>query len=132
MNTDLIQKCTADTFAGVMTFGEIVTHMLEEGVEWYSANLIFGMTTYYAADGYHFQVKWPEFGRGTIANAFDETRVMDAIRASQKREILYPEFLRQAAAAGVVYYTVHLQGRQALYFGRHGHFHREPFPQAKS
>jgi hypothetical protein len=29
----------------------------------------------------------------------------------------------------VVYYTVHLKGRKAIYFGRHGDFYIEPFPQ---
>ena len=32
------------------------------------------------------------------------------------------------AAAGVVYYTVHLQGGKAVYFGRHGDSFTEPFP----
>jgi uncharacterized protein YbcV (DUF1398 family) len=52
-----------------------------------------------------------------------------AIRASQRGESTYREFLRRISAAGVVYYTVHMQGRKAIYFGRHGDFYIEPFPK---
>lgn len=112
-----------------MTFGETIAHVMEEGVEWYSANLLFCVTTHYAADGTHFQEKWPEIEPLAIADAFHEEGVVAAIRASQCREIAYPEFLRRIGEAGVVYYTVHLKGRKAIYFGRHGDFYIEPFPQ---
>lgn len=106
--------------------------MIDDGVEWYSANLLFGVTTCYAADGSHHQTKWSEWTSPVIGDTFDAGQVEAAIRASQKGEIKYPNFLQQIAAAGTVYYTVHMKGQKAIYFGRHGDFHIEPFPKAKS
>ena len=109
-----------------MTFGETIGHMIEAEVEWYSANLIFGMTTHYFADLSHHQAKWTDYTQREIAQTFSEEGVVAAIRAIQKREITYREFLQRIADAGVVYYTVHLLGRKAIYFGRHGDFYIEP------
>jgi len=130
MNPSVLTHCSTSAFAGTMTFAETIGHLLQENVEWYSANLIFGVKTHYAADGPHHQVQMPSWITPPIAQTFDAGQLIAAIRAIQKREIIYPEFLRRIAAAGVVYYTVHLQGRKAIYFGRHGDFYIEPFPPA--
>lgn len=131
MNSALFEKCLTGAFAGTMTFGETIGHLTDEGVEWYSANLLFGVSTHYASDGSHHQAKWPNWTVPPIADAFDADQVVAALRAIQKQEIIYPEFLRRIAAAGTVYYTVHLKGRKAIYFGRHGDFYIEPFPPQK-
>lgn len=131
MNKELLEKCNSDAFSGTMTFGETIGHMNTDGVEWYLANLIMGDKTHYATDGSHITVEDPEGFHLAIAEKFDADGVVAAIRAIQKQEIKYPEFMRRIAAAGVTYYTVHLQGRKAIYFGRHGDFYIEPFPQQK-
>lgn len=130
MNTQILEHCVAGSLAGTMSFPENVRLLLEEGVEWYSANLVFGMTTHYAADLSHHQIRWTDFETPAIAERFDADAVLAAIRASQAGQIKYREFLRRIAQAGTVYYTVHLQGRRAGYFGRHGEFHIENFPAA--
>lgn len=129
MTPKLLDECTAGTFAGRAAFPEIVGKMTADGVEWYSANLIMGMTTHYGADLNHHQTRWPEWERPEIGERFSGEKVVAAIRASQRGESVYREFLRRIAEAGVVYYTVHLTGRKAVYFGRHGESHAEPFPQ---
>jgi len=130
MNAEILNQCASGSFDGTMLFPEIVAALTREGVEWYSANLLFRITTYYAADGTHHQVPWPPAALPPVADAFEDGQVAAAIRASQRHEVRYPEFLRHIAAAGAVYYTVHMKGKKALYFGRHGDFHIEPFPQA--
>lgn len=130
MNPTTLQQTLDGAFAGTTTFGQTIGIMLDEHVEWYSANLLFGVSTHYSADGSHHQAPWPEWTVPPIADQFDVEQVVAAIRAIQARAIDYPEFLRRIAAAGVVYYTVHLQGRKAIYFGRHGDFYIEPFPPA--
>lgn len=129
MNTEILNRCLEGALSAKMTFGETIGHMIEAEVEWYSANLIFGMTTHYFADLRHHQAKWTDYTQPEIAQSFSEEGVVAAIRAIQKREITYREFLQRIADAGVVYYTVHLQGRKAIYFGRHGDFYIEPFPK---
>lgn len=115
-----------------MKFPEIVAALGADGVEWYSANLLFGATTHYGMDGSHHQTKWAAWTTPAIADSFDAGKVLSAIRSSQKGGIDYPTFLALIAAAGTVYYTVHLKGRKALYFGRHGDFHVEHFPVART
>ncbi len=129
MTPAILEQCTAGAFNGSVPFPETIRRILEDGVEWYSANLILGMKTYYAADLSHHQTCWPDWTPPRIAEAFHAEGVSAAIRGSQAGQITYREFLGRIAEAGVVYYTVHLQGRKAIYFGRHGDSFVEPFPK---
>ncbi|HRJ73381.1 MAG TPA: DUF1398 family protein [Terrimicrobiaceae bacterium] len=128
MTPQILDQCTAGAFDGSVPFPETLRRLAEDGVEWYSANLIFGMKTYYSGDLSHYQTPWPGWAVPPIADRFDAEGVSAAIRASQAGKITYREFLKRVADAGVVYYTVHLQGRKAVYFGRHGDAFAEPFP----
>jgi hypothetical protein len=128
MTPQLLDQCTAGAFDGSVPFPETIRRITEDGVEWYSANLIFGLKIYYGADLSHHQTPWPNWTRPPIADEFSPEGVSAAIRASQAGKINYREFLALIAAAGVVYYTVHLKGRRAIYFGRHGDSFTEPFP----
>lgn len=128
MSPSLLDQCTTGAFDGTVPFPETIRLITADGVEWYSANLIFGMKTYYGADLSHHQTRWPDWTTPQIANAFSTGGVNAAIRASQARQIDYRTFLQRIANAGVVYYTVHLLGRKAIYFGRHGDSFTEPFP----
>jgi uncharacterized protein YbcV (DUF1398 family) len=56
--------------------------------------------------------------------------VVAAIRAAQADTIRYPEFMKQAMAAGAVAYWVFLSGKKVIYFGRRGEFHIEEFPRS--
>jgi len=128
-DTELLHKCTTDAFAGTMTFPQTVQHMASIGVRWYSADLRFGGKTHYFGNGEIHDEKWPEWTPLTSCPRFNGERVAAAIRAIQRGKIIYPEFLREIAEAGVAVYTVHLQGRKAIYLGADGDFHVEPFPQ---
>jgi len=128
MTSTLLDQCTAGAFDGTVPFPETIRRITADGVEWYSANLVFGMKTYYGSDLSHHQTPWPAWTPPRIADTFSADGVNAAIRASQARQIDYRAFLQRIADAGVVYYTVHLQGRKAVYFGRHGDSFTEPFP----
>jgi uncharacterized protein YbcV (DUF1398 family) len=128
MTPKILDQCTTGAFDGSVPFPETIKRITEDGVEWYSANLVFGMKTYYGADLSHCKTPWANWTTPRVADQFRSEGVGAAIRASQAREINYREFLKRIAEAGVVYYTVHLTGRRAIYFGRHGEFHIEPFP----
>jgi len=62
------------------------------------------------------------------AAAFDQPAVMAAIKAIQKGELGYAEFLRRIMASGCSHYEVFIAGRKAMYFGRDGAFYTEQFP----
>lgn len=128
MTPQILDQCTAGAFDGSFPFPETIRQISEDGVEWYSANLIFGMKTYYGSDLSHHQTPWPGYSVPPIADNFCAESVSAAIRASQASEIDYRKFLERIAAAGAAYYTVHLKGRKAIYFGRHGDSFVEPFP----
>ena len=130
MTPSLLDQCTLGAFDGTVPFPVTIQRLIDDGVEWYSAHLIFGMKTFYAPDLSHHQSRWPGFSALPIADKFNAGAVSAAIRASQAREITYQEFLSRIAAAGVTYYTVHLKGKKAIYFGRHGDSFVEPFPDS--
>jgi len=65
-----------------------------------------------------------------VAEGFSKSGIVAAIRAAQRDEIRYPEFMRPASAAGVVGYWAFLTGKRVIYFGRKGEFHVEEFPGA--
>ena len=67
-----------------------------------------------------------------IADTFDAVGVEQAVRASQRGEIRFPEFLARIRAAGCVGYFAQLTGRTVQYVGRTGEMHVEPFPTAKA
>jgi uncharacterized protein YbcV (DUF1398 family) len=132
MNTEiseLLDKCSADAFAGKMTFLETLQHMAAVGVRWYSANLASGEKTAYLKNGESHTTRWPDWKPIPPCPAFTEAGVVAALRAIQRREIIYPQFLQQIVNAGVTVYTVHLHGRKAIYLGADGDFYVEPFPK---
>jgi uncharacterized protein YbcV (DUF1398 family) len=127
---ELLHRCVADAFAGQMTFPQTIQHMASIGVRWYSASLLFGKKMHYFESGETHEEKWPEWQPVANGGSFDANGVTSAIRAIQRGEIIYPEFLRRIATAGVADYTVHLRGRKAIYLGADGDFHVELFPGA--
>ena len=98
------------------------------GVERYHADLSRLEKTYHGISGGSERDTLPLAAPPPIGERFAEREVQQAIAAIQRREIEYPEFLRRIMAAGTASYTVFIQGRKAIYFGRHGDFYIEQFP----
>jgi uncharacterized protein YbcV (DUF1398 family) len=63
-----------------------------------------------------------------IAETFSASKVEAAVRQAQNGEIMYPQFTRQALAAGCIGYFVQISGKCVQYFGRNGEIHTERFP----
>jgi len=125
----VIEDCTERSLAGTIAFPEVVRKLQEIGVERYHADYSRREKTYYLPDGDSHAVPML-FPRQAIPEAFSAEQVEAAIRASQSGQIDYIEFLRRTMAAGCVGYFVQITGRRALYFGRNGDVHLEPFPTA--
>lgn len=128
MNEAVLHECLAQAFAGRMTFPETVGKMMETGVERYDADLIRLQKMHYGGHGRTHAEAIPLTDAPAVPPEFSAEGVQRAIAAIQRREIAYPEFLRRIMAAGTVSYSVYLGGRKAIYFGRRGDFHVEPFP----
>lgn len=123
----VVVACTRDSDAGTSRFPEIVARLAAAGVERYHADLVRAEKTYYLPNGDSEVV--PDAALHVApALAFTAAGVDAAVRASQAGSIDYREFCRRIAAAGCTGYFVSLSGRRALYYGRTGETHVEPFP----
>lgn len=126
----VIQECAALSKAGQIGFGEVVNRLLQVGIERYHADYSRMETTYYTPGGESHVVPLG-LEPMSIAEPFSAQQVEAAVRQSQRGEIKFPQFSKQATAAGCVGYFVQMTGKCVQYFGRKGEMHTEWFPGAK-
>jgi uncharacterized protein YbcV (DUF1398 family) len=113
--------------SGKIHFGEVVGRLMKAGIERYHADYSRLEITYYTPDGGSCVVPM-DHEPIPIAEVFSAGQVEAAVRQSQRGEIMYPQFTRQALAAGCVGYFVQISGKCVQYFGRNGEVHIEWFP----
>lgn len=130
MDANVFRECLTLAMSDKMTFPETVRRMSETGVERYDADLTRLEKRHYAGDSSTHIEPMRLSDVPEIRREFSGEGVREAIGAIGRREIDYPEFLRRIMVAGTVSYSVYLEGRRAIYFGRNGDFHIEPFPTA--
>jgi uncharacterized protein YbcV (DUF1398 family) len=124
------RECAGLSAAGTIHFGEVVSRLQGAGIERYHADYSRQETTYYTPEGGSCTVPMePE--EMPIAGTFSAAQIEMAVRQAQRGEIMYPQFTRQALAAGCVGYFVQLSGRRVQYLGRNGEIHTEWFPGAR-
>jgi uncharacterized protein YbcV (DUF1398 family) len=128
MNIEVLKNEMAGSLAGTIAFPAVVRTLVAEGVESYHADLVRLEKTFYTPGG-KTHVEKLDFPTRPIGKEFDHAEVLAALRASQAGVQEYPEFLRRVMDAGTTSYTVFLNGRRAIYFGRKGEFHVEEFPR---
>jgi uncharacterized protein YbcV (DUF1398 family) len=127
MDTQAIEQCMAASFADT-PFPVVVGRLAGAGVTRYVADLVALRETLYDAESQCHDEAMPLTGAPAIAPAFDADRVAATVKAIQRGEIGYADFLRRIMAAGCSHYAVFFAGRKAMYFGRDGAFYTEPFP----
>ncbi|CDW94827.1 MULTISPECIES: DUF1398 domain-containing protein [unclassified Thiomonas] len=130
MNETTLSKICATFEAsnqGTIHFGQVISQLVEAGVESYYVDYRSGRTTYYLPDGStaDFSFERPQH---RIADAFDGDAVRAAILGAQQGKVMYPEFKTLSQRAGCVAYTVWIAGRHVVYLGRRGETHIERFP----
>jgi uncharacterized protein YbcV (DUF1398 family) len=130
MNTQLLNEVSESALAGKLNFGEIVGKLMGEGVESYRADYVRKETTYYMPNG-EFHVVPMKFKNHPLAQEFSAEGIQAAIKASQRQELKYIDFIPRSLDAGVANYVVFIHGKKVVYFGRKGEMHTEPFPQPK-
>lgn len=129
MNTETINKCLRASFAD-SPFPVVAQKLASPGVTVYNADLITLRKTYYDAGAESVDEALPLIDTPAIAAQFDRDAVQTAVKAIQRKEIGYADFLRRIMKAGCAGYQVFFNGRKAMYFGRAGEFYTEPFPAA--
>jgi uncharacterized protein YbcV (DUF1398 family) len=131
MNTDVIAECMKLSFANT-PFPLIAQRLAGAGVRAYTADLMQLRKTYYGSGRESYDEPLALANGPAIAAHFDPVDVATSLRAIQKGEIGYEQFLHRIMAAGCAHYEVFLDGRKAMYFGRDGDFHTEHFPPPAS
>lgn len=131
MDKQIIAECEKASFADA-PFPEVVARLSGAGVTAYHADLLKLRKTYYdaAAEAHDHAMPWN--GAPPVAAEFSAGDVAAAVRAIQRKEIGYVEFLSRIMRAGCASYGVFFKGRKAVYVGRNGDEYVEPFPTAKS
>ena len=127
MNTSVMHQVLALSQEGQLVFPEVVRQLSAAGVESYFTDFAKGEETFYTCDG-NTHVEKMTLPSAAVAKEFSTSGIVSAIRAAQTDTIRYPEFMRRAAAAGVIGYWAFLTGKKVIYFGRKGEFHIEEFP----
>lgn len=130
MNKAFFEECSEASHSGQMKFPEIVSRLLEAGVESYHVDLVRGEKRYYLPDGENHVVN-DQMHLERAADAFSAAQVQAAVKGSQAGQITYPQFLELIAAAGAVYYIAYLKGKRVTYFGREGDSYTEYFPGSR-
>lgn len=129
MNTEAMRHALEGSESGSLTFPEVVRVLLDAGVESYFIDFIRGEDTFYLSDG-RSHIEKISVTLPHVAEDFSQTALSSAILAAQSDAIRYPEFVRQATAAGVAGYRACLTGKRVVYIGRKGDLHVEEFPRA--
>lgn len=126
----VIEECTKASDEARLTFPEVVARLAAAGVERYHADLQRAEKTYYLPDGAS-HVAVSASVATEPAEIFSAAGVDAAVRAVQARAIDYKAFCERIVEAGCVGYLVSIAGRRAVYYGRSGETHVEPFPPAR-
>jgi uncharacterized protein YbcV (DUF1398 family) len=121
-----IDHAVAQAHVGQISFGELVLVLEHVGVESYCADFRTTVTTYYLLSGSHYR-RPLETPATVIAEEFDPPRVQAMVCLARRGGIRYPKLLTLLMDAGCVGYTVWINGRHGMYFGRRGEVHTEYF-----
>jgi Phage envelope protein len=123
----VINQCAQASYAGTLSFGEVVGRLAQAGVESYFADYRAQLTTYYSPAGDTYSIKL-NIQPQSVVKEFSKDDIQAAIRGAQSGEVKYPEFLQRSSAAGCCGYWAWIAGRHVTYFGRKGEQHIERFP----
>jgi uncharacterized protein YbcV (DUF1398 family) len=130
MNIEVMRYALHESESGKLTFPQVIAALAAENIEGYHKDLIRREVTYYLAEG-RTHTEPMTLPAHPIPEAFSPDTLVAAIRAAQRHEVRYPEFIIRAMHAGIAAYRVFFTGRRAIYFGRQGDLHIEHFPPAK-
>ncbi len=130
MNTDIMKSMLHQSEAGTITFPEVIAALVAANIEGYHKDLLRREVTYYLPDGRTHSEPLTLPPRA-VAQSFSQEALIAAIRAAQRDEVRYPEFILRAMEAGTAAYRVFVNGRRVLYFSRNGDIHVEHFPGSK-
>lgn len=129
MNTQLFDELLNLSLKGKITFPEVVMKLAENGVERYLMDLVAMQKITYDSKGHFHQSSFFSEDGPHIPTTFDGSKVREAIKNIQMKNIDFKTFLHHIMEAGCCHYEVFILGKQVIYFGRDGSHHIEMFPK---
>lgn len=130
MNESVIRPLLEKSLARQISFPEILSILINEGVESYHVDFLRNECRYYSQDGESFSLSIP-FKHDGVAPIFSREKLDSINRKVQAGDATFSDFVREGCASGCAYYIVYLNGRKVLYFGRNGDEHIQHFPNPK-
>lgn len=108
-----------------LPFPEIIKRLSEINVERYYTDLVRSEKIFYAKSGDSHCDPMISFAKPAIQ--FNEANVIAALRAIQNGDINYNTFIEKIIEAGVISYTVYIDGQKVTYLGRKGECYTQHF-----
>lgn len=123
------QECLDAAFANSMSFPAIVGRLMDAGFESYAVDFRRSTAVYYLPSGDNIELPLASDGE-EVSPYFHTVGLKAAIKDAQAGVpgYTYNGFCQQVKAAGCAGYIVSFLGHRAVYFGRTGETHVEPFP----
>ncbi|MGK2849052.1 MAG: DUF1398 domain-containing protein [Minisyncoccota bacterium] len=123
------QKKAMENRPKVGGFPYLAETLRQVGVKRNTWTLPVCQSVYFLEEGAVIQLGNPVAEGVAIAPAFDEEALIVAIRTDQAGESTFPEFLRSAWNAGVLWYDVDFEKRTVIYGGVQGEIYTESYPE---
>jgi uncharacterized protein YbcV (DUF1398 family) len=127
----VLEECSQRSTNEAITFPEVVQKLIAAGVDFYYADLYQHQRVYYFPNGDAYTTQSENLESYPVADTFSADGVQAAVKAIQRGELQYREFLRRIQAAGTATYSVYITGKRAIYTGRQGDSYTEWFPGAR-
>lgn len=130
MNESVVKPLLEKSLARQITFPEILSILVKEGVESYHVDFLRNECRYYSKDGGSFALNIP-FKHDGVAPSFSQENLDSINQKVQAGQATFADFVKEGCAAGCAYYIVYINGRKVRYFGRNGDEHIQHFPNPK-
>ncbi len=117
------QQQIEDVYKTSKNYPELVKGLIAIGILSYTVEVSTSDILYRFAEGNNI-VHAGKITPRTISESFSKEKTIDAVRASQKGEINYPQFMDAIALAGVRFYESTLNGnrKRVTYIGFGGEY----------
>lgn len=130
----IIEKITAATAYGASVrpkvggFPYLAEAMRQAGITKNYFDVPSASTVFVTGEGDVLRPGALLFTEPVVVPAFDKEALIAALRADQRGESTFPDFVRASFEAGVIRYEVDTAARTCTYFGAHGERYVEDYP----
>jgi uncharacterized protein YbcV (DUF1398 family) len=126
MDTKAISDLFQLSLAGQNTFGEVLKHLSEFGVQRFHIDLVKHERTLYSRNDEVYVEKFVLDRPAQACTEFSQKGIDEAIALIQTNEIEFVELLARYTTSGVAGYLVFIDGDRIFFYGRNGEEYARP------